>query len=399
MEKLLILLVLWFIGSSVIFFYYRKAIIACWREPVLKRAILIIESDDWGPGPTGQAPVLLALIRLLASFSDSDGRRPVMTLGVVLAAADGDKIRKSDDYHRRSIVESIYVPLLDAIKSGVDAGVFTVQLHGMEHFWPQALMAASRVDDSVKTWIDRAPQAATEELPSPLQSRWVDASVLPARRLSAREIGQAVQEEVNAFQAVFGSPPKVAVPPTFVWNDAVEQAWAESGVEVIVTPGCRYETRDVKGLPEGAGDRIYNSQSANNGIVYLVRNDYFEPALGHSAEQAVSALELKTRLGRPTLLETHRFNFLAPDDRKMQALVELKNMLRRALEIHPALAFISTEQLARVLTNLDPDWVEQRLGRRLHVWLARLAELSRLRKLAWISGWIIPGWLVWKLTG
>lgn len=57
-----------------------------------------------------------------------------------------------------------------------------------------------------------------------------------------------------------------------------------------------------------------------------------------------------------------------------------------------------TEQLARVLTNRNPDWVEQRLGRRLHVWLMRLGELSHLRKLAWLTGWIVPGWLVWKLT-
>ena len=53
----------------------------------------------------------------------------------------------------------------------------------------------------------------------------------------------------------------------------------------------------------------------------------------------------------------------------------------------------------RFIQGWDPDWVERRLARRIHVWLTRLCESSRLRKLAWLTGWIVPGWLVWKLTG
>ena len=148
----------------------------------------------------------------------------------------------------------------------------------------------------------------------------------------------------------------------------------------------------------GTGASIYNGQAGSNGSVYLVRNDYFEPVLGHTAEQAITALEAKTRLGRPTLLETHRFNFLGSDERQTHALAELEKLLQRALDIHPDLAFLSTEKVARILKNNDPAWVEQGLGRKLHVWLARLGEIPRLRKLAWLSGWIVPGWRVWKLT-
>jgi len=396
---IIILLACWFIGCSVIFFYYRNAIITSWREPVLRRPILIIESDDWGPGPSGQADTLLAIARLLINYPDSDGRRPVMSLGVVLATADGEKIRGSGEYYRKSIAVPLHVLLLDAIKDGVDAGVFTVHLHGMEHYWPPALMAASQVDESVRSWLEQAPHAATEELPPQLQSRWVDASVLPARALGIIEIREAVQEEVNAFQAIFGYPPRVVVPPTFVWNAIVEQAWSEAGVEVIVTPGRRYETRDVNGQLAGTSASIYNGQTGSNGVVYLVRNDYFEPALGHTAEQAIAALERKTRLGRPTLLETHRFNFLGSESKQVNAFAELEKLLQCALDMNADLAFLSTEKLARVLNTRDPDWVELQLTRRIHVWLTRLCESSRLRKLAWLTGWIVPGWLVWKLTG
>ena len=400
MAILLMMMALWIIVSGVILvLYVRREVLAACREPVLRRPILIFESDDWGAGSTNQADALKVIIRLLTDYTDSNGRRPVMTLGMVLATADGEKVRGSDEYCRQSIAEPLYAPLLEAINNGVDAGVFTVQLHGMEHFWPPSLMMAGQVDESVKAWLEQTPQSTTEELPSPLQSRWVDASVLPARALSVVEIHQAVQEEVSTFQAIFGYPPRVVVPPTFVWNDTVEQAWAEAGVEVIVTPGRRYETRGEKGELVGGGLPIHNGQSGRGGSVYMVRNDYFEPALGHTAERAVAALETKTRLGRPTLLETHRFNFLGSEQKRTNALAELEKLLQRALSIHPDLAFISTGKLARVLIARDPDWVEHRLARRIHVWLARLGESSRIRKLAWLTGWIVPGWLVWKMTG
>ena len=58
-------------------------------------------------------------------------------------------------------------------------GVFALQRHGMEHFWPDALLARARVDASLRDWL-ADPQARSEGLPSHLQSRWIDASVLPA---------------------------------------------------------------------------------------------------------------------------------------------------------------------------------------------------------------------------
>ena len=400
MEMFLKFLVLWLLGSgAMMFLYARREIIANWHEPVLCRPVLIIESDDWGPGPASQAGVLEEITHLLECFSDCDGRQPVMTLGMVLATADGAMIKSSGGYQRQLMSVLTHGPLLDAISSGASKGVFDVQLHGLEHFWPPAVMAASESDESVRGWLDRTPDAFTEELPSPLQSRWIDASVLPARTLSDADVRQAVEEEVAEFQALFGYNPGVVVPPTFVWNAVVEKAWAAAGIGVIVTPGHRYETRDGSGRPAGLGDPVHNAQAGENGIVYMVRDVYFEPSLGHTVAQAHAALALKMELGLPALFETHRFNFLGTDEKKEQSLEQIKSLLQGALIAYPSLAFLSTGKLARILKDRDPEWVEQGLRRRLHVWISRLRELPRLRKLAWMTGWIVPVGLVWKLTG
>ena len=221
-------------------------------------------------------------------------------------------------------------------------------------------MKASEHDEAVAAWLGDAPGVRTEELPAPLQSRWVDAAVLPAGRLGEADVKLAVQEEVAAFEAIFGRSPSVVVPPTFIWNDAVEKAWAAAGVGIVVTPGSRYTTRDESGAPAGKDLTVHNGQVSASGLVYVVRDVYFEPLLGHTPRQALDALVSKATMGRPALIETHRFNFVTDEEQKQQSLERLKQMLQGALATHPALAFMSTAELAGILRSRDTRWIESR---------------------------------------
>lgn len=392
-------LVLWFATTGVLILLLAgKGILASFREPVLRRPVLIIESDDWGAGGNGQAQALGEIAELLKSFADRDGHHPVMTLGIVLATADGGKTLASGSYQREIISPRTHAPLLEVISSGVESGVFSVQLHGMEHFWPPAIMAACTTDNAVADWLRDAPAARTEDLPAALQSRWVDASSLPARPLEAGSIQQAVREETGVFREIFGRLPAVAVPPTFIWNADVEYAWATSGVGVIVTPGARYESRDANGRPAGRGDLLYNGQPGDGNVIYLVRDVYFEPAFGHTGNQALAALADRTELGRPALFETHRFNFLGAGEDRDRSMTELRRLLQLAVERFPGVAFMSSGELAKIIAQRPPEWIERRWRRRVHVWLSRLGRVPRLRKLGWLSGWMLPAGLLWLMS-
>ena len=69
MDMFLKFLVLWLLVSGALMFLYaRREIIANWHEPVLRRPVLIIESDDWGAGSESQAGVLEEIARLLSYF-------------------------------------------------------------------------------------------------------------------------------------------------------------------------------------------------------------------------------------------------------------------------------------------------------------------------------------------
>ncbi len=371
----------WLVVVATLLAWQAPTLRRLWREPVLRRPVLIVESDDWGAGPLVQAGALTRLRELLARFRDRDGRPPVVTLAVILGVADGPKIAKTGNYQRLRLCDPGQRPILEALRQGAAEGVFALQLHGLEHYWPATLMASD--DPEVRAWRESPKPGLTERLPSHLQSRWTDARTLPSRPLPKDEIQRAGAEECDLYQRCFARRPKVAVPTTFVWDDNVEAAWRSCGIRYLVTPGLRNRCRTSDGSP-GCQDHRYFNGEERRGLVFLVRDDYFEPERGHSADQALAALTRKIREGRPCLLETHRSNFLGPGAE--YAYAELARLYRSALDRHPDLRFLSTETLGAALAERDPELCHTAFGPRLTAWCERTRRLPRFATLARLTG-------------
>ena len=178
---------LWLTGMcALLAFLYRRTLADAWAEPILRLPVLILESDDWGYGSVEQAQRLDQIVELLARFRDSRSSHPVMTLGVILAGPDTERIRVDGcrSYHRVTLADPRLASVRDAMMRGAARGVFALQLHGMEHYWPACLMEAALADEKIRDWVTRSGFQATEALPSPLQSRWIDVTSLPSDRKS-----------------------------------------------------------------------------------------------------------------------------------------------------------------------------------------------------------------------
>jgi len=219
MELLAYLFYMWLLCIISILIVFARDLLALWREPVLSCPVMIIESDDWGAGPLSQAPALTRLVEILSSHFDSRGRHPVMTIAIILAIPDGLKIESSGGYHRIILDHRDFEPVMQALNDGIRDGVFSPQLHGLEHYWPPTLMRSDNSD--VQAWLRQGQPQSTEILPSHLQSRWINAFNLPSSPLTPADIATAMQEEVAIYSRVLGQPALVAVPPTFVWDDEV----------------------------------------------------------------------------------------------------------------------------------------------------------------------------------
>ncbi len=354
-------LLAWLVVNALIVAVYRRELWRRWSEPVFRYPVLVLESDDWGAGPLSQSVALRAIAELLSRHRDCTGRSPVLNAALVLAVPDGPAISTQGCYCHAALDDPRFASVLQTLRDGVARGVFALQLHGMEHFWPASLMTSG--DTAVAAWLRQPVPASTEHLPSHLQSRWVDASTLPSSTLSALTIDEAVFAEVRAFERVIGVSPQVVVPPTFVWTQEVERAWVAAGVRFVVTPGWRSTQRNARGLPDGDEGPICNGQHAA-GCTYLVRTDYFEPARGRGATYALRALSKAASEGQPCVLENHRDNFIFDTDQCQRSLVELDTLLAGALREHPGVRFFSTVELGQVLRDRDSqclvlDWRER----------------------------------------
>ena len=366
-------------------------LIARWREPVMRHPLLILESDDWGAGPLEQADALDQLAVMLDGLRDESGQPALMTLGMVFEVPDGARIAESGvtQYWGWALSDARFAAVRAALQKGVEGGVFAPQLHGQCHYWPDAVMAAARRDAQVRAWLVDPGPARTETLPSPLQSRWVDAAILPSRELGPETIRQAVAGEAASYRALFGESPRVAVATTFVWSEAVEAAWLAVGINTVITPGRRATCREASGQPGCVDRHMLTGSRAPTGQLYLVRDVYFEPALGHQPERLWEGLARRAAQGRPCLVEMHRFNFL---DAPAASLSVLRTALQGALVRQPTLRFIAPARLARAIHERDPAWVETRLAVRFAAWRARLAEIPRFARVARLTG------LGWALT-
>ena len=377
------LILVWLAANGVLVGVFRRDLARYWREPVFRFPLLILESDDWGAGPLSQAKPLRDIADVLARYRDSTGRAPVVNLALVLAIPDGGRIRREGEYHRQTIEAPMFVEIRNALRDGVEKGVFSLQLHGLEHFWPETLMSSE--SPQVREWLRQDGPAVTEDLPSHLQSRWIDATSLPSVPLSRDVIRVAVAEEVQTYKRVLGAVPLVVVPPTFAWTREVEAAWAEQGLACVVTPGWRYTRRNVQSGLEGDEGPFANGDHAGK-LIYLVRTEYFEPTRGRDAAHALSALDSASAAGRPCLLENHRDNFINDPQACMHSLAELDKLYRQALVRHDDVRFVSSAELAHILRTRDPAWIENRFSGRLPAYLARMRNNSRFWKISTLTG-------------
>jgi hypothetical protein len=319
---------------------------------------------------------------LLQHFRDQQGHHPVMTLGVTLAIPEGN-FPAAAPLKELTLDDPQFAGIVETMQRGERDGVFQLQLHGRSHYWSQAVEQAAATQAEVADWLASKETWRTEDLPDALQTRW--APEINGQRLTipAHTARAAAEQEGALFAACFGEPAIVAVPTTFVWNRAVEQGWSNAGIRAIVTPGRHYEHRGQFGRPDTVA-LITNGMHAD-GIDYVVRDRYFEPFKGHTAEDGLHALEANTALGRPTLLETHRANFIETDLR-IRSLKALQELLQRALKRYHGLRFLSTAELVEAIAQQQPALITRSTRARIKFWTARVRTLPRFWKLARLTG-------------
>jgi hypothetical protein len=169
----------------------------------------------------------------------------------------------------------------------------------------------------------------------------------------------------------------------------VEAAYGKAGVSVLMTPGARFTARDEAGKPLRSGVPVFNAERGQGAIMYLVRDVYFEPVLGHASERLPRELAARSALGRPAIVETHRFNFCGPRARH-EAFATLADGLRLVRERVANVRFLSSAEVAHAIRTNDPRWLETGTLRRIATWARRALSLPEFERAARVSGLAWP---------
>jgi hypothetical protein len=352
-----------------------------------KQKYLVIESDDWGairmPSkkvynrliehhiPVDKLHIdkldsleseedLKALFGVLEKFKDKDGNSAVLTAFHVVANPNFEKIEASHrkEYHYETILETYArhehtknVPGL--IKEGMTKGIYIPQFHGREHIHVKRYMEAIN-SDSVKEQIAFENKAIVSSM-STVCKKTYDLDYFKGFNYDnineLKDIEAIHRDGLQIFKGIFGMPSVTFMAQGSVWGDHILPMLNEEGVKLI---------SGQQSVPAQSGkfktvDKKWGSKN-DFGQVHWRRNCQFEPARNQDfnwVNKCLAEIEIAFRWDKPAVISAHRENFIGSifEDNRDQSLDKLEQLIEEVLKKWPDVKFISSAQLAEILTS------------------------------------------------
>jgi len=294
--------------------------------------VVVLESDDWGLrrreartavgrwgrpsewadecSETGED--LDRLAEVLSGHVDPDGRQAAMTMNVIAANADRAAIEADDfrHYHDLPIDQTLAPEVRTGLRAGVDAGVFSLQLHGRAHLAVDRWLADLRADQPGSRELFTAGVDGGLSLVAGdgwrYHSEFLDCATGEAR--SVEDLIAWMAPAMDTVERLAGARPRSAVAPHYVVTDEAHAAWAALGVAYVQAA----ERRIRPGRADGVS---HLGQKGPHGLVHLTRTVRFDPRpqrRGHHTDESGRVLRRCFDQGLPAVIDTHRINYTGP---------------------------------------------------------------------------------------
>ncbi len=396
----------WIICLALLWFWKKDLFKKTWQEHYFRESLVLIESDDWGPGGEFHADRLQGLLERLAQHKDSIGRNAILTADVVLAVPDIIAISNNSppSYHRR-LLDSDFPNMYKAMMEGMRQETLVPQLHGLEHLNGETFTTCYTVQDPR---VDKAFADTGwwdwETLDSPLQGHYVDGRHLPTSPIAPDTARNIIRKAAKTFEQMFGQPSQSTVAPCYLWNHEIEEIWHEHGIRYIQTAGYRCTARDIDGRYQQDPSLIRPGDQSDGGQHYLVRNVMYEPVDGkNTSDTAYKEAIMAYRQALPITISTHRYNYTRGADAFNHSLSGLNHLLTHIRKALPHLRFLSSPELGASMESPTKPILNHFSGtawpsvsrltgiRKISAFLYRLKQRHpKLLKLSLVTGLIIP---------
>lgn len=362
--------------------YYNLINFPGWRT---RRKIVVIESDDWGSIRMPSSEVysefvkrglnlsnsnynrvdtlesnedLVQLYDVLGSLRDRKGHHPVITANMVVGNPDFVKIKAAEfqNYYYEPVTDTLKAyPGRDRVealwKEGHEMGLFHPQFHAREHVnvarWMHAL---NKRTPEIMFTFSRNTTFSGEE----------DYNFMEVLDYTSRDeiagMKESLYEGLSLFESIFGYRSRSFIPPCYAWDSDLEH--------VLYSNGVRYlQGLIVQLIPTGSfghykrSYHTFGSRSAS-GLIYLVRNCFFEPALSVQNDivgDCMKRISIAFAWHKPAIICTHRINFIGALDKenRQENLRLFRELLRRITLQWPEVEFMTSDQLGDLISSSD----------------------------------------------
>lgn len=342
----------------------------------IKEKIIVIESDDWGAirmpsletynqllsngirvdlNPYEKLDSilteidLLELFGVLESFKDNKNNHPVITANAVVANPDFNLIKESDfqKYHRESILstlDSYGDKLWDKWMYGSQKGILKFQYHAREHVNVSLWMKSLQLDkDSSRFFFQNHLVGGLN-----FNQRWYNPFVTATHFLNQQDKVNKINNYaagLDEFEDIFGFKSKTVIPTNYLWDSTFNYILRERGVE-----GLQGSKVLIDPLSRTKAAKRYNFK-INNGLMDIVRNCSFEPALSVNKRNELEMLKrnvnILLKLNLPIIISMHRINFSGRlfSNNRDENLLLLYDFFSWVIKKWPEIEFKSSDEL------------------------------------------------------
>lgn len=353
-----------------------------------KRKIVVIESDDWGSIRMPSKDIykqflqkgirvdndpyckydslatpedLEALFEVLSSFKDKNGNNPIITANTVVANPDFEKIIASD------FNEYFYEPFTETLKrstehqgsfnlwqQGIESGVFHPQFHGREHLNVKKWLKVLRDNDPI---MRPAFELETFGLTPKVDIR-IDGTYMGAFDSGMKEdiefYNSTIEDGLKLFTKIFNYSSKTFIATRYTWSPQIEPTLYKNGVKYL--QGLVVQKVPLEKEKFKLKKNNYQGTRTSSGMLYLMRNCFFEPTLKPDfnwVNDCLSRIKIAFLWNKPATIGMHRLNVIGALDynNREKNLKLLKLLLSEIIKQYPDVEFLSSDKLGEIISN------------------------------------------------
>lgn len=355
------------------------------------RKIVVLESDDWGSirmpsrevyeeflrkgiavdkdpycryDSLATADDLSALFDVLTSVKDKNGRHAVLTANSVVANPIFEKIKDSGfkEYFYEPFTETLkrspkHDGAFELWKQGMSADIFHPQFHGREHLnvkkWIKTLQDGH---ESTRFAFNLGSFGLTSAVDSTIKNNYMGAFNSGLEK-DIQDYGSIIYEGLVLFEKLFGYRSESFISTTYTWNPRIEKYLKEYGIKYL-------QGLVTQKIPHGDDCNIeyrkknYQGKRSKEGLVYLMRNAFFEPTHYRNkdyADECLHRIGLAFRWGKAAVIGTHRINYIGSIDKTNtnHNLPLFQYLLKKITKQWPDVEFMTSDQLGKIIDEHD----------------------------------------------